>query len=565
MLRVATMFAVALIGSSVVVGPAQANDTEDCYSRNVDRVLKGCTRIINSRGVKRADLAEAYAARAGGHFDNNDSKAALLDVDKAIEIDSRNGLAWAWRGHIFNQSNEPQKALESFNNAVTFNPKDAGAWEGRALSRINLGDFTGAVQDGDRSIQVDPKIAAAYVVRGRARAGLEQWEAALGDYERASRVDPKLWSVAYHRGQLYRRIGKLKEALAEAERSVGVDLVYENIVLRGLLKGENGDTRGALVDLDRAIGSWPNGGEAHSGRAIYAAADGDISRALRHATRAVELKHREGLEARGVAYQAAGEHTQAISDFTAAVDTKSGSLILALVGRARSYAAISYPVESRADAERATKLKAILPREHQGITGAKELIATLDGQGFGAAPAKAAVPAASAPGPDLTRQPTLTAGEAGGQARGDEFELVAYVPAEGVGPSRAQGDWVLMGHPTIGFCALRRSVGAGYVEYRRNANGTFRWSWSDPTLVLATRASADVVVRFDNRPGVTWRFAIDARRGATPTLSAIVPEGWLGATMPRFDKVVLSLGQASASYAFSGFSRELAALNRCST
>lgn len=459
MLRCALTLALVL-GAS---GPALANDWDDCNSRTVERSIRGCTRIINTRSTKRTDLAAAYASRAVAHMDNSDWPAARLDADKAIETDGRSGLGWAVRGHLQNRDRSYKAALASFEKAISATPRDPGAWEGRSVARLQTGDLDGALSDANRALQIDPKITVVYIVRARVRLERNQLAQAFPDIERALALDAKNSEAYYFRAQANRKAGELAKALKDAEKAVEhAPADAEALVLRGLLRGENGKPKDGLADVDRAIGIEPDSGDAHGAKALLAMAIEDLDTALRHANRAVELKDSQGHEIRGLVYLRLGEHGHAVDDLTRHIKDKSDTGLNALVARGQAYAMRGQRNEAIADLEAAIKLTPWLPRERQSHALAKEKLPEIKGTSPAAATSAPSAPAQppTSPNPppptrDLTAQPSASgASTAGGLP----------VNAANVQGQRT-GNWTVEAHDTT--CAIRLDIAPRSLTLRR--------------------------------------------------------------------------------------------------
>ncbi len=90
---------------------------------------------------------------------------ALPDLDKIIEADANNAMAFATRGRVHLAKNDGERALTDFSRAI-----DRCAIPGRALSRPRhdlqeQGDTARALGDLDAAIKIDPKPADIYFER----------------------------------------------------------------------------------------------------------------------------------------------------------------------------------------------------------------------------------------------------------------------------------------------------------------------------------------------------------------------------------------------------------------
>jgi TonB family protein len=84
---------------------------------------------------------------------------------------------------------EYDAAIVDYNKAVELNPKEPTIYFSRALAHFNNKNFTPAIADFDKVIELDPKEAMAYFKRGAALEKVGNFEKALGDYQKAVELD----------------------------------------------------------------------------------------------------------------------------------------------------------------------------------------------------------------------------------------------------------------------------------------------------------------------------------------------------------------------------------------
>jgi tetratricopeptide (TPR) repeat protein len=84
----------------------------------------------------------------------HDDNEALSDLDKAIELDSNNELAYYDRGSYYYTHNEIRKALEDFNNVIQLNPECYEAYYKRGYILYELDSYELAKSDFVRAIDL---------------------------------------------------------------------------------------------------------------------------------------------------------------------------------------------------------------------------------------------------------------------------------------------------------------------------------------------------------------------------------------------------------------------------
>jgi tetratricopeptide (TPR) repeat protein len=95
-----------------------------------------------------------------------DYNGALVDFDRAIQIDPNFSYAYNARGAIKSESKDFRGGLADFNRAIQLDPNLAGAYKNRAVLKTSkLNDIQGGLADFNRAIQIDPNYAVAYYRR----------------------------------------------------------------------------------------------------------------------------------------------------------------------------------------------------------------------------------------------------------------------------------------------------------------------------------------------------------------------------------------------------------------
>jgi len=84
---------------------------------------------------------------------------------------------------------EYDAAIVDYNKAIELNSKEPTIYFSRALALFNNKSFTPAIADFDKVIELDPKDAMAYFKRGNALEKIGNFEKALTDYQKAADLD----------------------------------------------------------------------------------------------------------------------------------------------------------------------------------------------------------------------------------------------------------------------------------------------------------------------------------------------------------------------------------------
>jgi tetratricopeptide (TPR) repeat protein len=269
-----------LIMISFANAPALANDWSACISASDDGDTAACTRLIESKKYRRADLARIYTARGLVRDMNGDHDGAIADYNEAIRLNPKHAPAVAARGMAYNTKNEYDRAITDFNEAIRLDPKFALTYAERGLAYNAKGDYDRAITDFSEAIRLNPKYAIAFAHRGGAYHYKGDYNRAISDANEAIRVDPKYSDAFDGRGNAYRAKGDVERAMADYDQAIRLDPKNASpFTNRGHTHLKLGHMEHALADLNEAIRLAPTEPEAYSYRGIIWESKGDIDRA----------------------------------------------------------------------------------------------------------------------------------------------------------------------------------------------------------------------------------------------------------------------------------------------
>jgi tetratricopeptide (TPR) repeat protein len=101
-------------------GPVIPNDRVDCFSNDVDRIIRGCTEVINGRPdlSQRLILPVVYHRRGTAYASKKEYDRAIADYTKAIEIDPQHVGAYNDRGIAYTNKGDYENAIADVTRAV---------------------------------------------------------------------------------------------------------------------------------------------------------------------------------------------------------------------------------------------------------------------------------------------------------------------------------------------------------------------------------------------------------------------------------------------------------------
>jgi len=185
--------AISLVLVQASTAPAWADAALDACvdAPNADKRIKACTAAIEAGGLNDMDMAEVLAQRGFGHYTNNRYRYAFPDLDKAIELDPENHLAWWTRAMSKKFMGQHDKSIADFDEALRIKPDDAKTHMHRGGAFYGGGLFDRAIEDYDRAIEIDPDFAEAYFFRAVIFRDMKEHENATRDLKMAHELVPE--------------------------------------------------------------------------------------------------------------------------------------------------------------------------------------------------------------------------------------------------------------------------------------------------------------------------------------------------------------------------------------
>lgn len=219
--------------------------------------LSQCSAAIDSGRWSGKDLAWAYDNRGSAHTSLERYRPAIVDYDRALQLDPGVGRTYFNRGKLYLGADQFKKAIADFDRAIELEADFSEAYEERGFANSKLGrdnlaldDYNQALRLGEQSaityhrrgivyrklarhedafsdfeqaLVLAPGLAAAYVDRGILSDQLGQHDNAIDDFDLALELKPNLARAYYHRGRAYRSLGQPERTFRDWESMIGTD------------------------------------------------------------------------------------------------------------------------------------------------------------------------------------------------------------------------------------------------------------------------------------------------------------------------------------------------------
>jgi tetratricopeptide (TPR) repeat protein len=239
-----------------------------------------------------ADFIEAsiYSDRGVAKWRLGQTKEAIEDFNKSIQLSPENGAVYNNRGNVLMDLGHPDEALKDFDRAIALSPNYGVAYNNRGNTHVALGQYDAAFQDFRKAVELMPRSAIPFNGRGKAHAVLKRYHAAVRDLSRAVSINPRYVAAYQHRADAYIALGKYREAIEDATQAITLEPDQpkpEMLLLRGKAQASEKKLNPALEDLNKALELKPDLVDAYVERGTvfiqarrFDDAIGDLNRAL---------------------------------------------------------------------------------------------------------------------------------------------------------------------------------------------------------------------------------------------------------------------------------------------
>jgi tetratricopeptide (TPR) repeat protein len=163
--------------------------------------------------------SQAYTEEGINLFEKQNYIDALINFNKAIELDSSNYKAFYMRGSIKKIYEDQHGAMQDFNRAIDLKPDLFEAYFERGNIKFVLQDYYGAISDYSQTINLNEYHVEAYFKRGQAKQQLEAYSDAINDCTKILEINPKNVDAYFLRGILRIEHGQLENGCLDLSKA----------------------------------------------------------------------------------------------------------------------------------------------------------------------------------------------------------------------------------------------------------------------------------------------------------------------------------------------------------
>lgn len=273
-----------------------------------------------------SDVAD-YNVRGTSKAQFGDFKNAIVDFNKAIQINNNDHQALANRGKAKDELGDLKSALVDLSKAIKLNPKEHDYYVHRGNTKVKMKDYLGAIEDCDMAIKLKPKDAALYAHRAGVLQLVSKWDDAINDLSMAIKLKPKYALYYVHRAQVYNHLHEIQKLNNDIDKAISLEPKnVKYITLKGVFAKNSGDQELAVKSFVDAINTNPTYYEPYSELGIIYDTQGDLKNSINNFEKAIENYDKESkrdlaliYNNRGTVFGKLEEFGKAINDFDQAI------------------------------------------------------------------------------------------------------------------------------------------------------------------------------------------------------------------------------------------------------
>ncbi len=259
---------------------------------NIDKAIELESKNINY-----------YIFRGNNYASLRSYKAAMIDFDNVIELDSQSAIGYRNIGLIQLELRKYEMALMVFNKAIKLDSLDAMSYSNRGFTYTKLGKYDLAIVDLDKAISLNPQESTFYNNRGLYYRRIKQNKMALTDYNEAIKLNPHAAAFYSNCGNVFLDLNLYQNAMKNFNKAINlnprVPTFYNN---RGITYAILTEYDLAIVEYNKAIDLDDKYPDVYSNRGLTYISIKEYDRARIDLIKAIDLNPKNPFTYNNLAY-----------------------------------------------------------------------------------------------------------------------------------------------------------------------------------------------------------------------------------------------------------------------
>jgi tetratricopeptide (TPR) repeat protein/V8-like Glu-specific endopeptidase len=229
---------------------------------NINMSLGDTSRVIDdlNRAIELDSRnASAYMLRGNMLYANKDWAGAIADFDRVIQLEPKYIQAYTLKAVTQWVINDLTGVLNTYNALIKVDPQNVGAYQMRVAVKNQLNDRAGAIADLSQIIRISPKNIEAYMTRASFLYWSKDFQGAIADYSKVISLNPNSLAAYEARIGIYMEQGNMSAALADCQAMLKINPRSQNAYDKQIeIYGKQNNDRGIIAALTGLIGIDPN-------------------------------------------------------------------------------------------------------------------------------------------------------------------------------------------------------------------------------------------------------------------------------------------------------------------
>jgi tetratricopeptide (TPR) repeat protein len=179
--------------------------------------------FIGILSIGMAQTAEQFLASGMEAYANKKYPQAMESVEKSIELDAENAIAFKLRGDIKQRMDDFEGALDDYGRSKTLDNDNPRLYISRSAARISLGNYNGAIRDLERAVKLAPEEPDAHFNLACAHYMVEAPRDAMNELQQTLKLNPDHADALFLRGVIRGEEYKEAEGLADIEKALSMN------------------------------------------------------------------------------------------------------------------------------------------------------------------------------------------------------------------------------------------------------------------------------------------------------------------------------------------------------
>ncbi|MHA2035750.1 MAG: tetratricopeptide repeat protein, partial [Promethearchaeota archaeon] len=205
---------------------AQKEAFEEAF-RFYERALK-VNEMMGEPDVKNKDLVKSSYKRelinkAKLEIENQNYDSAIIDCNKAIELDSKFVDAYYHIGLAYNYKKKYDAAIENFQKGLNYDKNHIESWNLVGLAYMAKNESENALNFLNKTLEIDPNYSTGWFNIGNIYKQTNEFDKAIESYTKATELNPDLAKAWFFMGCAYFDKKNYHKAIEHLEKAIRLD------------------------------------------------------------------------------------------------------------------------------------------------------------------------------------------------------------------------------------------------------------------------------------------------------------------------------------------------------